>query len=925
MNQRIHATIAIVFLFMSLCVGLPQFGETLPEIRFETFTLSNGLQVILHEDHSVPTVSVNLWYHVGSKNEKRGRTGFAHLFEHLMFEGSEHVAEGLFDKWLEAAGGDNNGSTTEDRTNYWENVPSNALELALYLESDRMANLLAAIDQKKLDTQRDVVKNERRQAVDNQPYGKVDEIILEALYPHNHPYSWPVIGSMEDISAASLEDVKGFFRRYYTPNNASLCIAGDIDPQEAKALVTKYFGPIPPGPPVDRIEAWVPELDDVKRIDMKDDVSLARIYMVWHTPPLYGAGDAELDVLSSILTGGKNSRLYKSLVYEQQIAQDVTAYQVSMEITGAFYIIATAKPGVSLARLEQAIDAELGHMRKHPVEAGEVRTAVNAFEAGFVRQLQSVGGFGGKADKLNQYNVFVGRPDYFAEDLQRYLKITPQAVQAAAGKYLDPDRRVVVSVEPAGDLRADQTAVLDRTKVPVPGAAPALSLPAFTERTLSNGLKLLVAEHHELPLVQFNLIVHTGWTADPAGKPGVSSLTSDLQDEGTSRRTALEISQDLKALGAGLRTSSSFDGSAVSLNSLKKHLPAALDIFSDVLLHPSFPEAELQRIKKEYRARILQEKRQPFTASFKNFLRILYGKDHPYGQPYTGSGTETSIDAITRQDLKRFYDTYFHPNNATLIVVGDVTADEMVPMLEKALKGWKTHDIPAVEVPAIEPLPGSRVVLIDKPGAPQSVVVAGHLGLKRNSPDYFKVEVMNTILGGKFTSRLNMNLREDKGYTYGAGSFFMFLKETGPFLAYTQVHTQYTKETLEEMLKEFRGMAGAIPVGDEELAETKKYITLSYPREFETVSQIAGKLGDMVTHGLPRDYFNRFVAAIDRVGSADVVDAARRHIHPDRMLFVIVGDVEKIEPAIRELNLGEIHHLDLDGNPVDARSTDVRR
>lgn len=905
-----------IILFLLFSFAIPAYGQKLPEIKFEKYTLPNGLQVILHEDHSVPMVSVNIWYHVGSKNEKRGRTGFAHLFEHLMFEGSENVAEGMFDKWLEAAGGDNNGSTSEDRTNYWENVPSNALELALYLESDRMANLLVAIDQEKLDTQRDVVKNERRQGVDNQPYGRAYEVGLEALYPYNHPYSWPVIGSIKDLSAASLEDVKDFFRRFYTTNNASLSIAGDINPKETKTLVEKYFASIPPGPPVERIEHWVPELEGLKRIEMKDNVSLPRVYMAWHTPPLYQLDDAELDVLASILSSGKNSRLYKSLVYEKQIAQDVRAYQASREIASAFYIVATAKPGYTLVELEKAIDAELKNIINNPPKAEEVATAVNAYEASFIRRLQSVGGFGGKADKLNQYNVYIGRPDYFSEDLNRYLNMTPEAVQKVTQTYLNLNRRIIMYVEPAGDLKADKEIELDRTKVPATGLSPKLMLPSFEERILSNGLKVIIAEHHELPLVQVNLIIHTGWTADPTNKPGVSSLTSDLQDEGTKNRTALEISQDLKALGASMRTSSSFDASYMSLNTLKKHLSKSLEIFTDVLLNPTFLDAELERIKKEYLAQILQEKRQPFTASFKNFLRTLYGKDHPYGQPYTGTGTEESIKSITNKDLKQFYETYFYPNNATLIVVGDVTADEIMPVLEKPLKNWKKQEVLTVDIPLLKRIEVNQVYLIDKPDAPQSVIVTGHFGLLRNSPDYYKVQVMNTILGGKFTSRLNMNLREDKGYTYGAGSFFMYLKGMGPFLGYTQVHTQYTKETLVEMLKEYRGVAGEIPISEDELSETKKYVTLRYPREFETISQIAGKLGEIVTYDLPKDYFNQYVQAIDKVSAVDVIEAAKKYIHPDNMLFVIVGDVETIEPGIRELNLGEIHYLDLDGNPV---------
>lgn len=905
-----------VFLVLVLIVfsNTLSFSQSIPEIKFEKYTLSNGLQVILHEDHSTPMVSVNIWYHVGSKNEKRGRTGFAHLFEHLMFEGSEHAPEGMFDKWLEAAGGDNNGSTSEDRTNYWENVPSNSLELALFLESDRLGFLLSAIDQKKLDVQRDVVKNERRQGVDNQPYGKAYEIILQTLYPSDHPYSWTVIGSMEDLSAASLEDVKDFFKRYYTTNNASLCIAGDIDPDETKKLVEKYFGSIPPGPPIDRIDTWVPRLNSVKRIQMADNVSLPRIYISWHSPPLFQGGDAELDVLASILSAGKNSRLYKSLVYEKQIAQDVSAYQDSREISGVFQIVATAKPGHTLAELEEAIDEELEEIFSTPPSAQEVETAVNMYEASFIRQIQSIGGFGGKADKLNLYNVYVGRPDFFGEDLDRYFRVNPESVQSVAQDYIDLNRRTILYVEPAGDLRADETQNTDRNKRPELGPTPALNVPPFAEKVLSNGLRVLVAEMHELPLVQFNLIINAGWAADPTGRPGVSSLTSDLLDEGTKKRDALQISQDLKALGTTLSTSSSFDGSFMSLNTLKKHLQESLDIFSDVLVNPAFPEDELQRKKKIYLARIMQEKKQPVVTGINNFIRTLYGKGHPYSQPYTGTGTEESIQAITKKDLVEYYETYFAPNDATMIVVGDITAIEIMPILEKSLSVWKKKSVPKVNVPSVAPLDKTHIYLIDKPNAPQSVIIAGHLAPPRNSKDYFKLHVANSILGGKFTSRLNMNLREEKGYTYGASSFFMYLKGIGPFIAYTQVHTQFTKESLSEIIKEIRGVRGEIPIQTEELEDTKNYVTRRYPREFETITQIASKLGEIVTYDLPKDYFNRFIPAIEEVDVKSTMSAAEKHLHPDKLLIVVVGDVEKIEPLIRELNLGEIYYMDAEGN-----------
>ncbi len=915
MKSRFSNACYVALFSLILSLTLP--AQDIPDIKFEKFVLSNGLEVILHEDHSTPMVSVNVWYHVGSKNEKRGRTGFAHLFEHLMFQGSGNVAPGMFDKWLEAAGGDNNGSTTEDRTNYWENIPSNALELALYLESDRMKNLLDGIDQKLLDEQRDVVKNERRQGVDNQPYGRVDEIELEALFPHNHPYSWSVIGSLEDLSAASLEDVQEFFKKYYSPNNASLSIAGDISPEETKKLVEKYFSDIPPGPPVERFVDWIPKLDGVKKIEMKDNVSLARIYMAWPSPALFKQGDAELDMISSILSSGKNSRLYKSLVYDKQIAQDVRAYQYSMEISGSYHVVVTARQGVSLDQLQKEIDAELQKIRNNPVSKEELETAVNNWEAGYVRRLQSIGGFGGKADLLNQYNTFIGRPDYFKENMNRFFSITPESLQKAAQNVIDLDNRVIIYVTPEGDLEADLSMAPDRTQKPSTGPTPELVVPAMQERTLSNGLKVLITEQHELPLVQFNLIIKSGWTADPAGKPGVSSLTSDLQDEGTGKRTALEISEDLKSIGATLRTNSTFDRSTVSINTLKKHLSSSLEIFSDVVTNPTFPEDELDRKKEDYLAKILQEKRQPFTVAIKSFLKTLYGKDHPYGQPYTGTGTEESINSINRDDLVNFYDTYFKPDNSVLIVVGDVTPDEIMPVLEETFENWQSGTVPEITIPPVKKFEGSHVYLIDKPGAAQSAIITGHFGIERNSPEYYNVTVMNTILGGKFTSRLNMNLRENKGYTYGAGSQFSYRKGLGAFLTYTSVQSEVTKEALIEIVKELNGISGSIPVGAEELEETKKYITLGYPGEFETISQIAGKLNELVVYNLPENYFNSYVPSIENVTVADVADAGKKYVNTDNMLYVIMGDLAKIETGIKELNLGTIHYLDAEGNPVD--------
>jgi len=446
----------LAFLFLLTSVSFGQ--EVRLKVPYTRFVLPNGLNVILHEDHSTPLVSVNVWYHVGSGREKPGRTGFAHLFEHIMFEGSGHVAEGKFDEWLEAVGGDNNGSTTPDRTNYWENLPSNALELALYLESDRMGYLLEAMSPSKVDGQRDVVKNERRQSYENRPYGMANIVLAENLFPPEHPYHWPTIGSMEDLSAASYQDVVEFFKKYYGPNNASLVIAGDIDPAKTRALVEKWFSDVPAGPPVSPIDAPVAYLTQEKRLVLEDRVQLPRLYMCWLSPARFAPGDAELDILASIFAGGKNSRLYKRLVYDMQIAQDVSAFQWSGQLGSSFRIVATARSGHNLHELEEVIQEEIDRIKKEPPAEREVQRAVNQYEARFLDSLERIGGFGGKADQLNAYFTFTGDPDYFNEDLARYKALDPDDISAVAQTYLRDDGRVVLSIVPKGKKELAATA-----------------------------------------------------------------------------------------------------------------------------------------------------------------------------------------------------------------------------------------------------------------------------------------------------------------------------------------------------------------------------------------------------------------------------------------------------------------------------------
>ena len=891
-------------------------SQSLPKIAFEKFTLKNGLQVILHEDHTVPMVAVNIWYHVGSKNEKIGRTGFAHLFEHMMFQGSEHQPDRYMPP-LQKIGGAVNGSTSEDRTNYWENIPSNYLEFALWLESDRMGFLLPAMTQKKLDNQRDVVKNERRQGLENVPYGKVWELLPEMLYPAGHPYSWSVIGSQEDLSRASKEDVEDFFKTYYAPNNASLCIAGDFDPNQAKSLVETYFSGLPPGPAISRMETWIPQLNGEKRMVAEDRVSLPRLYLAWHTPPYCRPDDAELDVLGSILSQGKTSRLYRSLVYEKQIALDVSAYQSSMEIGSNFHIQVTAKSGHTLQEIENAVDEELETIKRTGVNEDELIRVKNNHEANFIWQLENIGGFGGKADKLNEYNVYLADPNRFQWDLDRHLKVAAADVRRVAQQYLG-NNRAVLCILPQDNRKSVDMPVV-RTVEPKPFSEPVFAPPAVQKGKLSNGLEIFLVEDHKLPLVNMALVIKSGWAADPKNRPGAANLTSELLDEGTTSRSALQIDSEAKMLGATLITSSHFDASSVELSVLKKQMEKGLALLSDVALHPTFPGEELERQRQIYLGRIEQEAMEPSTSGIKVFYRILYGPDHPYAQPYTGSGTTASIQALQQQDLKKYYETFYHPNNAAMVIVGDFTLKEVVPHLEAAFKEWKPKNVPDAEIPAVPTLKTTKIYLVDKPGAAQSSVFAGNLGIDRGSPEYYTVQVLNSVLGGKFTSRINLNLREDKGYTYGARSAFYTNRSAGPFVVSAPVHTQFTKETVIEIENELRGICGVRPLSSPELQESKTFLVKQFAQRFQNSGWIANQVAAQAAYGLPDDQLRRYIPAINAVNASSAAEAARKYIRPNALLYVIVGDVSKIEPGIRGLNLGEIGFLDSDGNPVVHR------
>jgi zinc protease len=885
-----------------LAVAGAAAAADLPELKYEKYVLGNGLQVILHEDHCLPNAAVNVWYHVGSKNEKPGRTGFAHLFEHMMFQGSANHDSDYFLP-LQKVGGQVNGSTNTDRTNYWENVPAEHLELALFMEADRMGWLLPAMTQEKLDNQRDVVKNEKRQG-ENRPYAKSRDLLLELMYSEGHPYRWPVIGSMEDLSAASREDVSDFFRMYYAPNNASLCVAGDFDPAQVKEWIAKYFGPVPPGRPVDRLESWIPRLEGERRMLAEDAVELPRLYMQWHSPGWYQPGDAEYDLLADIVASGKTSRLYKALVYEKRIAQDIFASQSSREMSGVFAITATAAPGHDLAALEAAIDAELRVLLAKGVTDREVDLARTRFETNAVRELQQIGGFGGKADRLNRYNVLVGDPGWLQADLDRYAVADAASVNSWMRRHIDLERRGVLWIVPQGKLVAAPD--VDRSQLPQ-GAAPAVfTPPAVQTATLPNGLQLHLVEKHDLPLVEVRLVVRAGWVDDPADRQGAASLTAEMLDEGVKGRDALALSEAIESIGAELNASSDFDGTQVSLNVLRRQLDAGLALLADVALRPTFPADEFERVRQNYRGRQQQESVQPQAQGQNEFRRRLFGDRHPYAQPASGVGTRQSLDALTRADLLSFHGTWFVPNNAAVVVVGDLTLQEATAAVGRVLGGWSAAPLPERTPLPVPDYRGPRLVVIDRPGAPQSQILGGYVSLPRSDPDHLGFEMLNSAFGGQFASRINLNLREDKGYTYGARSQLASYRHAGLFVMSAPVQTNATAASVTELLNELALIRGGKPLGGSELADSRNRLVQGFPQRFTTYGGIARQVSDLLLTGLPLDEWQTYARRVDALGEAELAGIVERDLDPTRVVWVIVGDWAVFADGLRALDLGEI-------------------
>jgi zinc protease len=905
--------LALLFFAFGILAGRTLAQSANVDIPYQKFVLDNGLTVIVHEDHKAPIVAINTWYHVGSKNEKLGKTGFAHLFEHLMFGGSEHAPGRYIDAMEKIGATDLNGTTNNDRTNYFENVPTSAVDYTLWMESDRMGFLLGSLDQKTLDLQRGVVQNEKRQG-ENQPYAVSRQLITQNTYPAGHPYSWTVIGDMGDLNAASMDDVKEWFKTYYGPSNVVIVLAGDIDAKTAREKVERYFGNIPAGPPVAHQEVWVAKMTGSHREIVQDRVPQARVYKVWNIPQ-YGSPDGDyLDLVSDVLSVGKTSRFYKRLVYDDQIATNANAFVPLNEIAGQFYVQATAKPGGDLAQVEKELDEELARFLKEGPTAEELARVKAQYEANFIRGIERIGGFGGKSDRLAQSQAFRGSPDAYKISLKRVQEATAEDLKTAANRWLS-DGVFILEVQPFPTYKTAATGA-DRSKAPDTGTPPELKLPKLQRATLKNGLKVILAERHEVPLVSFWLDIDAGYAADQFASPGTASMTAALLNGGTKTRTALQISDEQALLGAQLNAYANLDLSVVQLSSLKSKLDPSLDLFADIILNPVFPESDFKRQKNQQIAAIRREQVTPIQMGLRVFPGLLYGPGHAYGNPLTGSGTPASIDKMTREDLEKFHQTWFKPNHATLVITGDTSLSEVTPKLEKLFANWKPGQTPEKNVKNVQMPPKSIVYMLDKPGALQSIIIVGNIAPPTANPSEIAIQAMNDGLGGAFFSRINSNLREDKHWSYGTRTLLWGARAQRPWITFAPVQTDKTKESLVELNKELRGVVGDRPLTQAELTAIQDSETLSLPGSRETQDEVGASINDLVQYGLPDDYYETMAGKIRALKTADLANAAKTVVHPDNLIWVVVGDRSKIEAGVKELNLGELKFLGPDGKPM---------
>ena len=842
--------------------------------------LPNGLTLLMSPDHRVPTVAVEVRYLVGSAHEREGRSGFAHLFEHLMFQGSKSYDQEYFTPFT-PIGGKVNGTTSTDRTNYYEQVPAEALELALWMESDRMEGLLDALTQAKLDNQRDVVKNERRQRYENTPYGMVWKIFANQLYPVGHPYQHTTIGSHKDLSAATLDDVKAFFKRYYVPANAVVTLVGDFDPEEARALVYRYFAHLPSGERAPTPKATsIPELGE-RTVTLTDQVKLPRVYLAWHTPALYAAGDAEMDLLSTLLSDGKSSALYRPLVFEQQLAKDVFAFQMSRALGSVFVIGATAAPGKDLDELTAALRREVRIALEKPAQPKAFERALNGWRKSFYSRVESVMS---RAQQMSTYEHILGRPDGFSLDLKRYTSLDAQQVMSAAQRWLNA-APLTVRVVPATSGYGSP----DRSAPPELKASAAWTPPQVEHFTTQQGINVWLVPQHQSPLISLKLMMSQGAAADPPERAGLTSLMAALLDEGAGERDALQVSDALKQLATDYGVSVTQDHISISMDLLAEQLSPSLELLADFLVRPRFTAQDFERVRTQRVAAAIAQSANPRSVRNIVLKRVLFGDGYA-GLP--SDGLPETLRNIQRSEIKSAYEAHIKPQGATLIVVGDIKRPRLEQALDRALSAWTgaPQTKPRSVQSSAQPV---AIHWIDFPESTQSALALARV-IDRASDRTIQVEeeLFNLVFGGKFTSRLNLNLREDKGYTYGAYSGLYHLRETGFHYLGAMVKGDQTFASAQEMLKELSEISARRPVLQEELERVRGGEIKGYPAQFESRSKIASQLADLCRHDQGPAGLNEWLDLLTKTQLERVNHVAKRLALPQNYQIVIAGDLK---------------------------------
>jgi predicted Zn-dependent peptidase len=898
------------------------------DIPYEQFTLDNGLRVLVHEDRKAPIVAVSVWYNVGSKDEPAGKTGFAHLFEHLMFNGSENSPGDYFEPLRQIGATDLNGTTWFDRTNYFQTVPTPALETALFLESDRMGHLLGAVTQEKLDNQRGVVQNEKRQG-DNEPYGLVEYAQLSVL-PKAHPYAHSTIGSMADLDAAKLEDVKQWFRDNYGPNNAVLVLAGDIDAAQARPLVEKYFGDIPRGPVNRPAEADVPILDKPVTIEMKDRVATTRLYRNWIVPGMLDPESVPLDVGMSVLGGLSSSRLDNALVRQEKTAVRVSANLQEFHRVSFAEVQVDVKPGEDADAVGRRLDQIIADYIANGPTADEVQRVVVSSVAGRIRGLEQVGGFGGKATALAEGALYANDPEYYKKRLATLARVTPGQVTAAMQKWLRKpglSLRVVPGEREAyeeaagskggasqrpryyrapaiGDQPLAPEGYAPRTPPPV-GTIAELDFPDVERTRLSNGIEVVYARRDVVPLTQVAVEFDAGHAADPKAKLGTQSLMLNLLEEGTTSLNSIQLAEAQERLGVVISAGASLDRTGVIMAALTPNLGASLDLLADIIKNPAFAPEEIERLRAQQLAAIASELTQPQGIALRALPPIIYGPQHPYGVPFTGSGDPKLLATVTREDLVNFHQTWIRPDNAKIFVVSDRPLAELTPQLERHFGQWATPSVPKgrKQFTVAPPAPRQRIVLIDRPQSPQSLILGGLVTQIKGTEDVLPFNAANDALGGDFLSRINMDLRETKGWAYGAFGFMQQVENQSPYIVFAPVQADRTGDSIAALREQIGSFLTTKGVTASELSRTVNGSVRELAGNFETSGAVLGALRQNDLYHRPDNYYETIADRYRALTTAELDAAARKALRPNDIVWVVVGDAAKVRPQLEKLGL----------------------